>query len=79
MPKVYLINSSCTGMDDCGSCASVCPKLLFSPSEQMNEAGYLPPDSPDEDECTACGNCEIFCPDFAIVVTGDSEGEAIDG
>ncbi|MGD2125293.1 MAG: 4Fe-4S binding protein [Desulfobacteraceae bacterium] len=77
MPKVIMFPHSCKGMEDCGICAFVCPKALFTVSEQMNEAGYLPPNPPDEMECTSCGNCMVFCPDFAIVVEDarSTEGE----
>jgi len=75
MPKVVLIPSLCKGMDDCGICAFVCPKSLFVDSGQTNEAGYVPPCPPNEEECTACGNCMIFCPDFAIVVQAANDGE----
>ncbi len=77
MSKVLLIPQSCKGMDDCGICAFVCPKALFAPSGELNEAGYLPPAPPDEEKCTACGNCMTYCPDFAIVVQGP-EGEEED-
>jgi 2-oxoglutarate ferredoxin oxidoreductase subunit delta len=70
MPKVTLFPKSCKGIEDCGICAFVCPKSLFVASEEMNEAGYLPPKLPEDDKCTACGNCMIYCPDFAIVVEG---------
>jgi len=70
MQKVTLLPQSCKGMEDCGICAFVCPKSLFVASEEMNEVGYLPPLPPDEAKCTACGNCMIYCPDFAIVVSG---------
>lgn len=75
MTKVELIPQSCKGLDDCGICVFVCPKSLFFPSEELNEAGYLPPGPPDQEECTACGNCMIYCPDFAIVVTGEKVEE----
>ena len=72
MSKVTLFGQSCKGMEECGICAFVCSKSLFAVSKKMNEAGYLPPLPPDEDKCTACGNCMIYCPDFAIMVSGDS-------
>lgn len=77
MPKVTLLPTSCKGMEDCGICAFVCPKSLFEVSGTMNEAGYLPPGQPNEAECTGCGNCMVFCPDFAIMVEGEAleEGE----
>jgi 2-oxoglutarate ferredoxin oxidoreductase subunit delta len=76
MQKVTLFSQSCKGMEECGICAFVCPKSLFVASEEMNEAGYLPPLPPDEKKCTACGNCMIYCPDFAIVVEGDAVDES---
>lgn len=71
MHKVTIFPNSCKGMEDCCICGFVCPKALFSPSGTMNEAGYLPPQPPDESECTGCGNCMLSCPDFAIVVEKD--------
>jgi 2-oxoglutarate ferredoxin oxidoreductase subunit delta len=70
MPKVTLFPKLCKGIEDCGICTFVCPKSLFVASKEMNEAGYLPPQPPDDEKCTACGNCMIYCPDFAIVVEG---------
>lgn len=75
MSKVNIISQSCKGMEDCGLCAFVCPKDLFSPSGEMNEVGYMPPASPDEEQCTGCGNCMIYCPDFAIVVEAEPAEE----
>ena len=75
MRKVTLFPQACKGMEDCGICAFVCPKHLFVASEEMNEAGYLPPLPPDEEKCTACGNCMIYCPDFAIMVEGGAVDE----
>lgn len=77
MRKVTLFPQACKGMEDCGICALVCPKGLFSASGKMNAAGYLPPHPPDDEACTSCGNCMIYCPDFAIAVTGaaSEEGE----
>ncbi len=75
MQKVILFSQSCKGMEDCGICAFVCPKNLFIASKEMNEAGYLPPMPPDEAKCTACGNCMIYCPDFAVMVEKGTEDE----
>ena len=79
MSKVVIFSETCKGVEDCGICAFVCPKNLFDSSEEMNEAGYLPPIINDEKECTDCMNCMISCPDFAIVVEKDSEGESEKG
>jgi 2-oxoglutarate ferredoxin oxidoreductase subunit delta len=42
----------------------------------MNEAGYVPPEITDINECTGCMNCMIYCPDFAIVVEKDAEDDS---
>lgn len=73
MRQVSILRNACKGMEDCGICAFVCPQSLFHPSEEINEAGYLPPKLPDEDACTGCGNCMIYCPDFAIIVEGEAK------
>ena len=66
--KVTIFSQSCKGIDDCGICKFICPKDLFTACEEMNAAGYYPPQIKDEEECTACQNCMIYCPDYAIVV-----------
>lgn len=79
MSKVTLFSQACKGVEDCGICKFVCPKSLFIDSENMNEAGYIPVEMIDPDQCTACGNCMVFCPDFAIVVEAEREqGEVND-
>lgn len=71
MSKITIFNQSCKGVEDCGICIFVCPQEIFAPSKEINDAGYLPPDKKDEDQCTDCQNCMIFCPDFAIVIKKD--------
>lgn len=84
MAKVTILRKACKGVEGCGVCVFVCPKDLFRASEEMNEAGYLPPEIDDESECTVCENCMIYCPDFAVVVEKDpknsrDKGEDKDG
>jgi len=74
--KVTIFRQTCKGVEGCGICIFVCPKNLFCASEEMNEAGYLPPEIKDISECTGCMNCMIYCPDFAIVVEKDPEDES---
>ncbi len=71
MSKITLFRQSCKGVEDCGICIFVCPKQIFAPSEEINDTGYLPPKKKNEDLCTGCQNCMIFCPDFAVVVEKD--------
>lgn len=75
MGKVTIFSQSCKGIDDCGICTYVCPKELFQACKEMNEAGYYPPEIKDQSECTACQNCMIYCPDYAIVVEEKDEEE----
>ncbi len=77
MSKVTVLRESCKGFDNCGICAFVCPKNLYRETGEMNEQGYYPPQLVDEEECTSCQNCMIYCPDFAIVVekTAKKPGE----
>jgi 2-oxoglutarate ferredoxin oxidoreductase subunit delta len=68
MPKITLFPDSCKGVEDCGICIFVCPRKVLVESDEMNETGYVPPEVSDEDLCTGCQNCMIYCPDFAIAV-----------
>jgi 2-oxoglutarate ferredoxin oxidoreductase subunit delta len=61
----------CKGVDECGICLYTCPKEVFKSSEGFNQKGYRPPEVVNEDQCTQCENCMIFCPDLAIVVSGE--------
>jgi 2-oxoglutarate ferredoxin oxidoreductase subunit delta len=70
--RVTLIPQSCKGVEECGICIFVCPKKLFISSQSQNEVGYIPPEIPDQSECTGCENCMRYCPDFAIFVSRPS-------
>ncbi len=56
----------------CWYCINYCPTKVLVVSDMMNSKGYHPPKFvEDEDEnrvCIACHLCELYCPDFAIVV-----------
>ena len=73
MASVTIFKESCKGLEDCGICVFVCPKDLFIRSDRMNAAGYIPPELQNEDECTRCQNCMVYCPDMAIVTEGEKE------
>ncbi|MCE5337027.1 MAG: 4Fe-4S binding protein [Desulfobacteraceae bacterium] len=74
MPTVTVLEQSCKGVEDCGICTFVCPASLFSASEKMNTAGYVPPQILNQEKCTGCRNCMIYCPDFSIVVQKNADG-----
>jgi 2-oxoglutarate ferredoxin oxidoreductase subunit delta len=67
---VTIIHEACKGTEDCGICIFVCPKDLFEASDQMNASGYIPPRLRNVEDCVACQNCMVYCPDFAIVAEG---------
>lgn len=71
LPNLRIYHELCKGVDECGICVYVCQKQVFKPSETLNQKGYRPPVVIKDDQCTACENCMIFCPDLAIVVSGE--------
>ena len=73
MSKVFVFSQSCKGFEECGICSFVCPKNLFKASGEINQLGYVPSEIGNQEECTGCQNCMIYCPDLAIVVEKDSD------
>jgi 2-oxoglutarate ferredoxin oxidoreductase subunit delta len=65
-------NESCKG---CDLCASFCPvDILYLDKDRMNSNGYHLISVTDMDQCIACANCAIVCPDSVIKVeVRDSE------
>ncbi|MGA3116236.1 MAG: 4Fe-4S ferredoxin [Syntrophobacteraceae bacterium] len=68
--KVRIFQELCKGIEECGICLHVCPKKLFKPAVTLNHKGYRPPDIAEQQSCTSCENCMIFCPDMAVAVAG---------
>ncbi|MCD1147408.1 4Fe-4S dicluster domain-containing protein [Peptoniphilus sp. KCTC 25270] len=53
----------------CGLCVSVCPKdVLALRTDQLNKKGYRPAYDKNPEDCIACTNCAITCPDSVISV-----------
>ncbi len=74
MADLRIYNELCKGVEECGICVYVCKKEVFQPSDALNQKGYRPPAIVKPDQCTACENCMISCPDLAIVVAGEKSG-----
>jgi len=63
--KIQIILSRCKG---CKFCVEFCPRKVLEVSAGYNEKGYHPPVVVRQEDCIACGFCELVCPDFAIFV-----------
>jgi 2-oxoglutarate ferredoxin oxidoreductase subunit delta len=62
---IHIIAERCKG---CNWCIEYCPRDVLDISKEYNKKGYHPPKVVNADLCTACGLCEMICPDFAIFV-----------
>ena len=77
MTVLRIYKELCKGTDECGICIYTCQKKVFKPSEEFNEKGYRLPEVVNEDQCTQCENCMIFCPDMAIAVSGEKRKKGV--
>lgn len=66
MPRIVVNASFCKR---CGICIAFCPTRVFDAREDG-----LPLVSRRED-CIWCGLCEVRCPDFAITLRDEDEGD----
>jgi len=72
MAKIYINENYCKG---CNLCIYFCPKKVLETSDKLNKAGAPLPVVVHIEDCNACGACELFCPDFAIVVEKEEKKE----
>ncbi|WP_094605306.1 hypothetical protein SPSIL_002950 [Sporomusa silvacetica DSM 10669] len=49
----------------CGICVELCPKKVL----KLDELGKIVVGTPDD--CVACGQCQLRCPDYAIYLITD--------
>ncbi len=75
MAEIRIYRELCKGVEECGICMEVCLKKLFSSSESLNRKGYRPPQVTQQEACTQCQNCLIYCPDLAIAVEPKKVGK----
>jgi len=57
------------GVKGCAFCVEFCPPKVLTLSETYNTHGYHPPYLINEQGCTGCDLCGLYCPDFAIYST----------
>lgn len=67
---VQINKDACKG---CGICIVMCPVKILEFSGELNNRGVHFPKITDEEKCTKCENCMIYCPDFAMVVSEDAK------
>lgn len=67
MAKIKLDTSRCKG---CFLCASVCPKGILVPSNELGAKGFelVHLNKEKENECIGCGMCYRMCPDYCIEI-----------
>ena len=70
MARIEIRNEWCKG---CYICVDVCPKSVFEVSTGEWLKGFHPVRVARPEECTVCRNCELLCPDLAIVVVPDEQ------
>ncbi len=64
--RVEFEENRCKG---CGLCVTVCPKDVIEINrEVINAKGYSPAHAARPEDCIACQNCAITCPDSIISV-----------
>lgn len=70
MPKIIINTKYCKG---CEICTWICPKNVFEMSRELSERGYHNPIPIRLNDCILCRQCELYCPDQAIVIIEDEE------
>jgi 2-oxoglutarate ferredoxin oxidoreductase subunit delta len=67
--RIIINRERCKG---CYLCISVCPNEVISVSESLNQQGYYPAETNDNNKngkgCIGCAMCAVICPDIAIEV-----------
>jgi 2-oxoglutarate ferredoxin oxidoreductase subunit delta len=70
--RVITIEIDKTFCKGCSLCIVNCPRDVLAISKERGSAGFLVPEAVQAEACTKCMMCELICPDFAIVVNGES-------
>jgi 2-oxoglutarate ferredoxin oxidoreductase subunit delta len=64
-PRIAVIvdEEICKG---CGLCIALCPHHVMGFAGHINSRGFHPACAVRPDQCTACAQCAIMCPDVCI-------------
>ncbi|MCD6520422.1 MAG: 4Fe-4S binding protein [Anaerolineae bacterium] len=65
MIQIRINHAWCKG---CYICVSVCPRDVLAIDTKSWQKSFHPVYVKQLERCTACRNCELFCPDLAIEV-----------
>ena len=70
MPKsiIQIDERLCKGTEGCKLCITFCPRDVLGVAETLTASGVHPAAATNEEDCTLCRLCMIYCPDLAIVV-----------
>jgi len=68
MTRIEINRAWCKG---CYICVSVCPRDVLDIDQTQWTGSFHPVYVRQIERCTACRNCELFCPDLAIEVKED--------
>lgn len=63
MSYITIDDSKCKS---CYLCVDVCPKKLLKPGKTVGKAGQYIVEFQNNNECIACKQCAMVCPDAAI-------------
>lgn len=70
--KVTIDRNRCKG---CELCVRFCPKQVLAMSREINDKGYFFAQVVNQEACIACRFCGFICPDTAIEIALEVEGE----
>jgi len=68
---VHVNSEYCSG---CGICVEFCSRQVLELSPEPNAGATHVVRAAQPERCTACRQCELYCPNFAVAVT---EKEAV--
>lgn len=65
MADITIDENLCKG---CYICVEVCPKDVYERGDAIGPKGFFPVRISHPDQCILCYECELMCPDLAIIV-----------
>ena len=72
---IHIDETLCKGTEGCKICISFCPKEVLGVSETLTARAVHPATVINEENCTVCRLCMLYCPDLAIFVKNREEGK----